>query len=268
MHETIAGAGRRGRSLAALIPDAQLVLLESSNHILLSDEPAWQSFLSEVRRFLGSSSTPTGTGTAVDDLSARELEVLELVAAGLTNEEIATRLCLSIRTIERHLEHLREARGVGEVGASGRRGEVLSDGLIRLRVDRRRAGPRMGGSPDVRALEALYRQRGLHSLSIRRSPVERTLTVDHATPRNGGPIATYEVSGGEGTRLHAVNGETASDLRSCSFTVGRKVSCVGPAKSTAISQTAFTSSRSTTAVTVCPRSPLAARAIPTRDSGG
>jgi pimeloyl-ACP methyl ester carboxylesterase len=41
-----------GRLLAARIPGARLVLLESENHILLSDEPAWRAFLSEVRAFL------------------------------------------------------------------------------------------------------------------------------------------------------------------------------------------------------------------------
>ncbi len=41
-----------GRLLAALIPGAQLVTLESNNHILLEHEPAWQKFLSEVHEFL------------------------------------------------------------------------------------------------------------------------------------------------------------------------------------------------------------------------
>ena len=40
------------RHLASLIPDGQLVPLESSNHILLSTEPAWQHFLAELDRFL------------------------------------------------------------------------------------------------------------------------------------------------------------------------------------------------------------------------
>jgi len=105
-----------GRSIAALIPDAQLVILESSNHILSSDEPAWQTFLSEVHGFLGNVRRPTKA--AVDDLSPRELEVLELVAAGLTNEEIADRLCLSIRTVERHLSNIYAKLGVS--GKSGR----------------------------------------------------------------------------------------------------------------------------------------------------
>ncbi len=41
-----------GRLLAALIPNAHFVPLESKNHVLLADEPAWQHFLSEFYRFL------------------------------------------------------------------------------------------------------------------------------------------------------------------------------------------------------------------------
>jgi class 3 adenylate cyclase/predicted esterase len=42
-----------GRRLAAGIQDAKFVPLESRNHVLLEDEPAWATFVSEVRRFLG-----------------------------------------------------------------------------------------------------------------------------------------------------------------------------------------------------------------------
>ena len=69
-------------------------------------------------RLLGQLVVPTRPGATVDDLSRRELEVLELVAAGLTNEEIATRLYLSIRTIERHLSNIYVKLGVS--GKSGR----------------------------------------------------------------------------------------------------------------------------------------------------
>lgn len=42
----------QGRLLAALVPDARFVSLESRNHILLEDEKAWGRFCEEVGRFL------------------------------------------------------------------------------------------------------------------------------------------------------------------------------------------------------------------------
>lgn len=45
-----------GRSMASLLPNARFVALESRNHILLEDEPAWPRFLSEVRSFLADGS--------------------------------------------------------------------------------------------------------------------------------------------------------------------------------------------------------------------
>jgi DNA-binding NarL/FixJ family response regulator len=96
-------AVEEGRLLAAFIPDARLVLLESANHLLLADEPAWSRFLSEVRAFLGTEPVP---GRPVEDLSARELEVLAHVAAGLTNAAIAERMSISVRTVERHLSNV------------------------------------------------------------------------------------------------------------------------------------------------------------------
>ena len=44
--------------------------------------------------------------------SERELEVLELVAAGTSNEEIARRLFLSLKTVESHLRRLFNRYGV------------------------------------------------------------------------------------------------------------------------------------------------------------
>jgi LuxR family maltose regulon positive regulatory protein len=39
-------------------------------------------------------------------LSGREIEVLELVAEGLTNQEIASRLFLSLHTIKAHTRNI------------------------------------------------------------------------------------------------------------------------------------------------------------------
>lgn len=100
-----------GRQLAADIPGARLVALESRNHILLQDEPAWAVFLREVTAFLAPDRDRAGPGV-VDQgsvaarLSAREREVLALAAQGLDNHELAGRLVLSVRTVERHLQNV------------------------------------------------------------------------------------------------------------------------------------------------------------------
>jgi pimeloyl-ACP methyl ester carboxylesterase/DNA-binding CsgD family transcriptional regulator len=134
-----------GRLLAARIPDARLVLLESANHILLSDEAAWDAFLSEFRGFLGTKrSLPPGS---VATLSPRELEVLELVADGLTNEAIAERLSLSVRTVERHLSNV-----YAKLGVSGKAGRAAAAAQFShaVRAGRQPAGGDLGGDTDAK----------------------------------------------------------------------------------------------------------------------
>jgi pimeloyl-ACP methyl ester carboxylesterase/DNA-binding CsgD family transcriptional regulator len=109
-----------GRLLAALIPGARFVPLDSPNHILLADEPAWAQFRAELHGFLGEPSSRD----ELPELSVRERDVLGLVADGLSNEEIAARLCLSVRTVERHLSNiyakLRVSGKAGRAAAAAR----------------------------------------------------------------------------------------------------------------------------------------------------
>jgi pimeloyl-ACP methyl ester carboxylesterase/DNA-binding CsgD family transcriptional regulator len=104
-------------SVSSLIPAARLVPLQSRNHILLADEPAWQVFIDEVTAFMepdrrafsdGATDRPTAEG-----LSAREVDVLRLAADGRTNDEIAEALTLSVRTVERHLSNIYSKLGFG-----------------------------------------------------------------------------------------------------------------------------------------------------------
>lgn len=53
-------------------------------------------------------SAPTGPPGRPDGLSAREVEVLERIALGETNAEIAEKLLISVRTVETHRAHVQQ----------------------------------------------------------------------------------------------------------------------------------------------------------------
>ncbi len=104
-----------GRLLATLIPGSQFVPLESRNHILLEHEPAWQQFLSTVRNFLsstGSRASPAPSRPELPDLTVRERAVLELIAQGLDNAQIAEHLVLSPKTVRNHITSIFSKLGV------------------------------------------------------------------------------------------------------------------------------------------------------------
>ena len=46
----------QARELAALVPDSRLVMVDSANHILTADEPAWPLLVEEIERFVRESS--------------------------------------------------------------------------------------------------------------------------------------------------------------------------------------------------------------------
>jgi len=80
---------------------------------LLAAFPA-SDFRSQVSGF-GSSATPTSTpgpvpfepeAALIEQLSERELEVLRLIAKGLTNREIAERLVVAVSTVKTHINNI------------------------------------------------------------------------------------------------------------------------------------------------------------------
>jgi pimeloyl-ACP methyl ester carboxylesterase/DNA-binding CsgD family transcriptional regulator len=94
-----------GRLLAGLIPGARLVPLATRNHVLLTDEPAWKTFVAELRAFLGSDAKRQDD-LSYAGLSQRETEVLEQLAQGLDNAQIAARLDMAEKTVRNHVTHI------------------------------------------------------------------------------------------------------------------------------------------------------------------
>jgi pimeloyl-ACP methyl ester carboxylesterase/DNA-binding CsgD family transcriptional regulator len=99
-----------GHILAAAIPGAQFVELDSKNHILLGNEPAWERFCNEVLDFMDQKRE--GEDPAFASLSPREREVLALITEGLGNAEIAARLSISEKTVRNHVSNLFDKLGV------------------------------------------------------------------------------------------------------------------------------------------------------------
>lgn len=104
-----------GRRVAALIPGARFVPVESRNHVLLATEPAWRRFMEELVAFAreGGAEPHGGPDLRVGEMTARERELLELLAQGLANGEIAARLHLSEKTVRNHVSHIFSKLRVG-----------------------------------------------------------------------------------------------------------------------------------------------------------
>ena len=102
-----------GRELAAAIPGATLIPLEGSAHFPWAGDA--QSVVRALRSFLSpvSEAARVASEPAEVLLSAREREVLALVANGLNDREIAAQLVVSPHTVHRHVANIRHKLGRG-----------------------------------------------------------------------------------------------------------------------------------------------------------
>lgn len=99
-----------GRLLASLIPGAQLVPLQTRNHILLASDPAFAAFFAALREFLGGEAAPQGAGSGTE-LTTREREIVELIAQGLANSRISQQLGISPHTLRNHITSIFDKMG-------------------------------------------------------------------------------------------------------------------------------------------------------------
>jgi pimeloyl-ACP methyl ester carboxylesterase/DNA-binding CsgD family transcriptional regulator len=101
-----------GRLLASLIPGARLVPLESENHILVEQDPAFGRFFEELRAFVPRGEAAGEALARFADLTNREQEILRCISQGLDNAKIAARLGLSDKTVRNHVTSIFDKLGV------------------------------------------------------------------------------------------------------------------------------------------------------------
>ena len=91
--------------LADAIPGAQRIAVPGSRHLPTVDDPGWPPARAALRGILDGIAARHAAATP--RLSARQAEVLALIAHGLTDREIGERLGLSPRTVEVHVASAR-----------------------------------------------------------------------------------------------------------------------------------------------------------------
>jgi DNA-binding CsgD family transcriptional regulator/pimeloyl-ACP methyl ester carboxylesterase len=106
------------RAVAGLIPNSRLVLFDDGRSIgglttSLGDPPAATAMLDFFEGLTsdeGHAKTPNQALNGL--LSTREIEVIRLVAAGKSNQQIADELVISLNTVRRHVSNVFDKTGV------------------------------------------------------------------------------------------------------------------------------------------------------------
>ena len=120
--EDVPNSVDNARVLVSATPDARLVTVEHYGRDLLTDDGSTPPLVQIIDDFLGGlpprveqGTVAVGRGTPPDNLSAREVEVLRLIAAGKTNAQIADELVISHNTVIRHVSNI-----FAKIGAANR----------------------------------------------------------------------------------------------------------------------------------------------------
>ena len=80
-----------------------------------------------VKRVVATDGTPR---TGIASLSDRELQIFEFIGRGLVVREIAEQLCISIKTVESHVEHIKTKLGMKSSRELVRRAALWIEGNV------------------------------------------------------------------------------------------------------------------------------------------
>jgi DNA-binding NarL/FixJ family response regulator len=103
------GGEEEAKRIAAIIPNARLVLFDDVYGGFNPDERGVPPNIAAIKSLLAelpAEARPTRQSTTSDGLSARETEVLRLLALGRSNAQIADELVISPNTVNRHVSNI------------------------------------------------------------------------------------------------------------------------------------------------------------------
>jgi DNA-binding CsgD family transcriptional regulator/pimeloyl-ACP methyl ester carboxylesterase len=116
-HSYVVPTEESAKEIASLIPGARLLLFDPPDGGFYTRDGSVPAVVPAVRNFIEEQLQRTGDAasavvSAVGDLSAREIEVLRLLAAGKSNAQIAEELVISQNTVIRHVSNIFAKIGV------------------------------------------------------------------------------------------------------------------------------------------------------------
>lgn len=115
---------RRGKTIVLLHEQEENGAFSGMNHI--HTKAPQETILEQLQQLFASDNT--GIGETNKDLSAREIDVLQLIVKGITNKEIADKLNISLNTVLTHRKNITAKLGIKTV--SGLTFYAIMNGII------------------------------------------------------------------------------------------------------------------------------------------
>lgn len=104
-----------GMAIAAGIPGARFVPIDSDNHVVMADEPGWQQCVAAIDAFHPRRPRLCAT-PGFEKLTERQAQILDLLARGSDNAQIAAHLGLSDKTIRNQVSAILGVLGIESRG--------------------------------------------------------------------------------------------------------------------------------------------------------